>query len=378
MRRSKPLSACAVSLFACLALCLVPHCVAGADEHPQPAPSSVSCANCHEAQARTQPDTFMGRALALPGGNPVLDAHPDLVVHKGDYTYTVETRNGHSTYSVSNGSDTLSAPILWSFGAGNQTWLVERSGRFYESLVSYYASIDGLDTTTGDATIAPATIDQAFGRELDPIDTRACFGCHSTNSTVDGRLALATLHPGIACDRCHADSLEHQASMVSGDLTRYPPDLRRLSPEDLSTLCGQCHRTWEMVVRSHWRGEANVRFQPYRLANSRCFDGNDPRISCITCHDPHQPLVRDLAFYDAKCLACHNLATHSSSERTVRHDANATQKVFGASSSEAKSCPVAGSKCVTCHMPRTRMLGGHLIFTDHEIRVVHPGDAYPD
>jgi hypothetical protein len=88
--------------------------------------------------------------------------------------------------------------------------------------------------------------------------------------------------------------------------------------------------------------------------------------------------VRDLAFYDAKCLACHNLATHSSSERTVRHDANATQKVFGASSSEAKSCPVAGSKCVTCHMPRTRMLGGHLIFTDHEIRVVHPGDAYPD
>jgi hypothetical protein len=47
------------------------------------------------------------------------------------------------------------------------------------------------------------------------------------------------------------------------EITQYPPDLRRLNSEDLCTLCGQCHRTWEMVVRSHWRGKANVCFQPY-------------------------------------------------------------------------------------------------------------------
>jgi hypothetical protein len=315
---------------------------------------------------------MMGRALEPAGDNPILSAHPLLTVQKGAFTWTVAMRNGHSTYSVTDGVSTISVPIVWSFGAGNQTWLLERDGHFYESLVSFYTSVDGLDTTTGDSAIVPTSLEQAFGRDLDPVDVRACFGCHATNTSVDGQLALATLHPGIDCTRCHVDAEQHQASMDSGELTVYPPDLNRLSPEDLSTLCGQCHRTWEMVVRSHWRGEANVRFQPYRLANSRCFDGSDPRISCIACHDPHQPLVHNLAFYDAKCLACHALATHLASPRAVLHAASA------ASPSEPKSCPVSTSKCVTCHMPRTRMLGGHLVFTDHDIRVVHPGDAYPN
>ena len=161
------------------------------------------------------------------------------------------------------------------------------------------------------------------------------------------------------------------------EITQYPPDLRRLNSEDLCTLCGQCHRTWEMVVRSHWRGEANVRFQPYRLANSRCYDGSDPRISCLACHDPHQPLIHDFAFYDAKCLACHTTAAPSATRRTALHEAG-SEAATNRSPVEPRSCPVATSKCVTCHMPRTRMLGGHLTFTDHDIRIVRPGDAYPN
>jgi hypothetical protein len=29
-------------------------------------------------------------------------------------------------------------------------------------------------------------------------------------------------------------------------------------------------------------------------------------------------------------------------------------------------------------MPKVNLPGGHLRFTDHEIRIVHPGDAYPN
>jgi hypothetical protein len=377
MRRSGTLSLSRVRLLAWLALPLALFPASGQQKRSAPA---SECASCHAAEARTQPETLMGRALQPAGDNPILAAHPDLTVQKGPWTYTVETRNGHSTYSVSDGTSTISAPIAWSFGAANQTWLLERDGNFYESLVSFYPSIHGLDTTTGDDSIAPTTLDQAFGRALDAIDTRACFGCHSTASTVDGRLALASLHPGVACARCHTGALEHQASMNSGDLSVYPADLRRFDPEDLSALCGQCHRTWEMVVRSHWRGEANVRFQPYRLAISRCYDGSDPRISCIACHDPHQPLVQNLDFYDAKCLACHaggamRAAPHSAAARAAGSPDSASGP---APASQPKSCPVATSGCVSCHMPRTRMLGGHLVFTDHDIRIVHPGDAYPN
>jgi hypothetical protein len=372
LRRTGPLclSAC---LLAAAALAPLPAAAAQPrSQSPAAKAAEPACIRCHEAQARAQPETMMGRALALPGNNPVLDAHPSLTVEKGAYTYTVETRGGRSTYSVTDGTSTLTVPIAWSFGAGNQTWVLERDGQLYESLVSYYASIDALDTTTGDDSIAPATLEQAFGRPLDPIDARACFGCHTTGSTVDGRLVTGALHPGIACTRCHAGSLEHQASMASGELTAYPPDLARLSAEELSSFCGQCHRTWEMVVRSHWRGEANVRFQPYRLANSRCFDGSDPRISCLACHDPHQPLVHTLSYYDAKCLACHTAAAHPAPAHSARAAASA------GAGRQPGSCPVASSRCVTCHMPKTRMLGGHLVFTDHDIRIVHPGDGYPD
>lgn len=49
----------------------------------------------------------------------------------------------------------------------------------------------------------------------------------------------------------------------------------------------------------------NVRFQPYRLGNSRCWDADDARISCLACHNPHEQLHRDVAFYDSKCTSCH-------------------------------------------------------------------------
>jgi hypothetical protein len=29
-------------------------------------------------------------------------------------------------------------------------------------------------------------------------------------------------------------------------------------------------------------------------------------------------------------------------------------------------------------MPKTSLPGGHLKFTDHEIRIVRPGEKYPD
>ena len=32
----------------------------------------------------------------------------------------------------------------------------------------------------------------------------------------------------------------------------------------------------------------------------------DSRLTCIACHDPHEPLVRDASFYDQECLSCHS------------------------------------------------------------------------
>jgi hypothetical protein len=304
----------------------------------------------------------MAHAMQLPGSNPTLDAHPKLEFHLGKYTYRVETHAGMTQYTVTDGSQSLSLPVLWTMGAEAQTWVLEQNGKMYESLVSYYPVLKGLDITTGDERLKPATLEEALGRAFGDEDAKACFGCHTTDAVVDHKLNLTTLKPGVTCEHCHTEAMVHLSKIVHGDDSSVPRDLGSLTSEDMSNFCGQCHRTWETVVRSHWVGSTNVRFQPYRLANSKCFDGNDPRIGCIACHNPHEKVKRDAAFYDGKCLACHAPALTASPANTIH----------------AKACPVAKSACTSCHMPKVPLPNGHLVFTDHQIRVVKPGDPYPN
>jgi hypothetical protein len=322
------------------------------------AQSSSTCGGCHAREVSTQPLTQMGRAMQLPGDNPALAAHPKLVLHRDPYTYTVETHNGQTTYSVTDGTRTISIPVQWSMGSGAETWLLERDGQFYESMVSFYPSVDGLDLTVGDDRIIPSTLEEAIGRPLVTEGVTTCFGCHASNAVVDHQLNLKTMVPGVTCEHCHTGADAHSEAMMAGDTNAPSPKPGRISSEYLSDFCGQCHRTFDLVVRAGWHGPTNVRFQPYRLALSECFDGADPRISCLACHDPHQQVVRNAAFYDKKCLACHSAAASHAPPH-------------------AKVCPAATSNCASCHMPKTPLPGSQFVFTDHDIRVVKAGDPYP-
>jgi hypothetical protein len=335
-----------------------------------------ACASCHAAQVRTQPFTPMGKALQLPQTNPILKAHPLMTLKRGGYTYTVQTAGENSTYAVTDGVQTMTLPIKWSMGVGAQTWVLEYDGKFYESLVSYYPAIDGLDITTGDEQLKPTTLLDAMGRFQSKEDNNACFGCHASNALVKGTLNLSTVQPGLTCEHCHDGALLHAADAEQGAFDTAPPKLSALSTEHISDFCGKCHRTWEMVVRNKWRGPINVRFQAYRLANSRCYDGTDPRISCIACHNPHENVVRTSTSYDSKCLACHAPAIAVPSTPSQP----ATLKSVALTHERGKVCPVAKSDCVSCHMPKVVFPGGggHLTFIDHDIRIVKPGDAYPD
>jgi hypothetical protein len=325
----------------------------------------LTCASCHQTEAMSQPLSQMGHALTLPGSNPVLGDHSRYTFQKGAYSYTVETTNGKTIYTVTDGTQTITVPVVWSLGAQAQTWVLERNGQLFESLVSYYPLIKGLGITTGDERIAPTTIEEAFGRPMSGAEAKVCFGCHSTHAIVDQKLDLAALQPGVTCQHCHTEADAHLASMISGSgHILFPKRLGQMSTEDLSNFCGQCHRSWETVVRGHWHGQADVRFQPYRLANSRCYNGTDPRISCVACHNPHEAVVRVASTYDSKCLACHAPAAVA---------AAATKGQV-----QPKVCPIAKSNCTTCHMPKVSLPNGLLLLTDHQIRIVKPGEAYPN
>jgi hypothetical protein len=295
----------------------------------------------------------MGQAIQLPPDQENLKTYPKLTFEKNGYRYSIERKDGISIYTVRGDAGELSLPIQYAFGEHMQTFVFQYQKRLYESMVSFYPKLHALEITLGDEQLKPRNLIEAMGRETSAEETLVCFGCHATGAVTQGKLTLDTLKPGVACEHCHVGADAHMTAIAQGKASAVPRKLGEMAAEDMSTFCGQCHRTWDFIVRAREWGEVNVRFAPYRLANSQCFLGDDKRIRCTACHNPHASLSKDGASYDQACLACH-------------------------ASAPRKLCPVAKKDCVICHMPKVSLSDGHADFTDHQIRIARPGDPYPN
>lgn len=348
-----------------LSLCLLVPAVCLAADNA--AKHQFTCATCHRDEGQFQPKTPMGNAIQLPADQATLKANPKLTFAANGYSYSIERKGDASIYTVSDGTNSLSLPIRYAFGVHMQTFVLEHENHFFESLVSYYPSIRGLAITMGDGRIQPHNLVEAMGRPTAMQETLRCFGCHSTGAVSGGELHLENMRPGLDCNVCHTEAAAHLQGFIDGKPGPVPRKLGKMSAEETSNFCGNCHRSWDSVVRMRVWGELNVRFQPYRLANSKCFLGDDKRIACTSCHNPHHDLVRDEASYDSKCLACHTSGLHTQ-----------TRPAAQAAASVPKTCPVATRDCVSCHMPKVELPGSHAKFTDHDIRVVRAGEPYPN
>lgn len=332
---------------------------AAAGQRPQI--TSADCRDCH-LQAATQPSTTMGHALETVEKSKVLSAHPLLTTKVGKYGYRIERKQNQSIYSVTDGTQTITMPIRWAVGASfaiGQTYILEKDGKFYESRVSWFRELKGLGPTLGSQNSMPANLDDAVGRLMSHDDLFECLRCHSTDAVSKQELTLQTMVPGVQCAHCHGGLAKHLTAEVGASFpSQQAPDqayhLEGKSAEQVADFCGNCHRTWAQIAAQGNPSIANVRFQPYRLTESQCFDPYDPRISCLACHDPHKEVDTKPADYDATCKACHD-----------------------GGKAGAKTCHVSASGCVTCHMPKLELPGGHFRFTDHRIRIVKPGEAYP-
>ncbi len=203
-----------------------------------------------------------------------------------------------------------------------------------------------------------------MGRPIGREEARACFGCHAPEAVGPEGLRSEGFSPGVTCESCHGPGEKHVAAAARKDLR----DPQIFNPGGLNGLelsqefCGSCHVGFEKAMLMTGQGGANnIRFQAYRIFNSPGHRGDDSRISCVACHDPHRNVERAASAYDSKCLACHlsDVKEPKTKERT------------------ADACPVGKTECVKCHMPKVEIPGMHASFTDHWIRTVRPGDVVP-
>ncbi len=322
------------------------------------------CASCHVFEA-AELKTPMGEASLLPAQNKVLNHQPRLSARNGADIYRLaRLSNGDEIYSVTAGGQTAQATLQWAFGLGyaGQTYLYQAQHIWHESRVSYFKQIHGLDTTIGYSPRPPRNLHAALGRRMGQDEARACFVCHTTGAVRTGQFLPAQATPGVTCEQCHGPGSAHVAAMRAHRYAQ--PQIfnpAQLSPGRQADFCGNCHRTLMMVMQMGVSGILDVRFQPYRLSLSKCYNPSDARITCLACHDPHHALVKKISWYDDKCLACH-----------IHRGQKTSWQMPG------QACPVAQRRCVSCHMPKLALPGAHHLFSDHYIRIVKPGAAYPD
>jgi len=329
-----------------------------------------ACARCHAARSASQRETPMARNLVPARDAEILRTHASLTFTLGKFEYRIDTGTDQTRYSVANGDRRISYPLAWSFGTGRvaQSYLFKREeGGFYEARVSYFTSLKALDFTPWRAIPPPASMEEAMFRPVGQAEIEQCFSCHSTASSAGGRFDEKRLIPGVTCEACHGPGASHVKSMSArqaGKQTTTTADIFNpdgLLAADSVDFCGACHGTFWDTKLSGTNGVSTTRSAPYRLVTSKCWGAGDARLTCVACHDPHKQLETDATAYDVVCRSCH---VTGQGKTTASHPGAA--------------CPKAVSGCTNCHMAKAYIPEMHASFTDHRIRIVKAGEAFPE
>jgi tetratricopeptide (TPR) repeat protein len=350
-----------------------------------------TCAGCHGAIAQQYALTGMAQSFgAVRRVNEVTYQHAASAE-----SISVATKDGisrmerHQTGFDGKIANAFSATIDYWFGSGNHARsyfsrtssneLIELPLTWYSEKGGYWAMSPGYDSPSH----------AGFSRKA----TYRCMFCHNAYpemATGADRMDNGTKFPlnlpqGIDCQRCHGPGQSHVTAAIAGrpaaELESLIVNPAHLPLDRRDEVCFPCHleptsMTLPSYLPVYGRGvfsyvpgqplEQYIRYfdhapgsgqddkfefagAPYRLRKSKCFTASGGNLTCITCHDPHQPdKAQSIARADAACVNCH-------SERM------AALKRDGAHPSSGE--------CVSCHMPQCRPSDSiHVTVTDHYIQ----------
>ena len=345
-----------------------------------------TCGKCHTDHYARQSTTRHARALHRPLEHPLIESFvfdEQFLVREGSranpvcgspswikFVRTEKELRVQAVDSCLVEQRVLELPVEWAFGAEDGVTFVSRLGEdfketvarhlkgkhihrfnqirnneiYIEHSLSYYSEIQSMDVTLGHQAFQPETLLEAMGDFYQGSDDAVkgvvkCFRCHSTGPVQRGpNQEFQPTELGVRCEACHGPGSAHVKALARGDAERAReliglPD--RLSAKSLIQTCAPCHRTGHDWSAESWNYVVNVRHQVAYFLRSKCFQKESGTFSCVSCHDPHEPVRKnDSSYYNQRCLACHNAETHPAK-----------------SVSKGK----LADHCITCHMPQVTM-----------------------
>jgi Cytochrome c554 and c-prime len=317
---------------------------------------SQSCAACHPGEAvrhsrsghaRTLTETSRMELARDLDGKSFFDAERGETFH---YHFTA----GGLMVTLPEKFNEKPFPLTYAFGSGEHavtflSLIPNRSGEptAVEHRVSVFGPERRLALTPNHTEEDVTQAVEEFGRIRKGAVLERCFGCHTTTGKIAGE-SLVDLRANVGCENCHGPGARHISSVEQKQ-----DDLAILfgkgghSAGEQIRMCGTCHRNPDQLNPEDIRPDNRrlPRFQPVGLLQSACYKKSAGRLTCTTCHDPHEHAPREREQFDGRCLNCHSEGR-----------------------AETLICRVSPREnCVSCHMPAVEVRPG-TAFHDHWIR----------
>jgi len=288
---------------------------------------------------------------------------------------------------VRSGDEEKNFPLVHVLGGKNVYYFLTplKRGRLQVLPLAYdVRKKEWFDTTASAVRHFDDNSDEAIDWMETPLTfNTSCFSCHVSQLSTNYDLKTDTYHtvwkePGINCETCHGPSGEHVRNFRKAALeNKKPKDLGLVSTKNFDIdqvdgMCGPCHAKMRPITKGFKPGEKyfdhydlvtledndfypdgrdlgeNYTFTGWRM--NKCAESG--KLDCVHCHTSSG---RD-RFADEKanqaCLPCHDeLVNNVSAHSHHKPDSE-------------------GSKCKTCHMPKTEF--ARMIRHDHSFRAPTP------
>ena len=328
--------------------------------------ADAACAPCHGNIYRD----YLATPMANASGPAADRAHVQAFTHDpSSMRYQVLREQDLVLLKFNDLKDARVAgtrPLAYYLGSGHLgvTYLYLQEGYLLESPVAWYAATGNYDMKPGFAGIT----------EMPPAlpSEPSCLRCHMSEvqpaeaGSINRYAGLPFRQTGITCEACHGDATAHLRT--GGKASVINPN--KLSAERRDSICMSCHLEGDISVERTGRraldytpGQSISEYLSFfvfrakdslsrgvseteQFSASQCKQVSGDAMSCTSCHDPHtSPSAQErVAFYRAKCLACHAPALFSTTHHSETPD------------------------CTRCHMPQSTARNiPHVAWTDHRI-----------
>jgi predicted CXXCH cytochrome family protein len=345
---------------------------------------STVCRDCHREvwdhyQSHPMAHSF-DRVLETP---PIEDYGGESHFTRAGREYYVERSDAgvwhHERQADDDGATIYdqAVEVQYVLGSGKhgRSYIIDRNGLFFMSPITWYSQKRRWDLSPGYAERDHVRFDR-------PVVGR-CLSCHvgrvaPSAEWFDHFREPAIVEHGIGCERCHGPARAHVAWQTATEPQEQIDPIVQLSglnSGQYDSICNQCHlhghdeilrfgrtdfdfrpgmqvgEVWSFLMFHQGDQTPKAVSQAEQMYGSICWQESAGRLTCVSCHDPHDSpgKAETDRFYREKCLTCH--AVDDCGELPDRRHRT-----------------LMADSCVACHMPRLNASDvPHATQTDHRV-----------